>query len=125
MSLEFWGLVSGPVIIIRHFSSMERRTFPSPLLKHVRIVPLSAAHLEQTGNLASLGVQVDVVETGSGSQTRHGGHVADQGVDEFRTSGQSNSVDGQGESSGDTLLVGVIRQGQSGLGHTDGEMSVA
>ena len=79
--------------------------------------------LEETGNVTSLGVQVNVVESRTGGQTRHGRHVTDQGVDKVGTSRESDLADGKSEPSGDTLLARVIGQRQGGLGHADVEVA--
>ena len=61
--------------------------------------------LKETLNLPRLRVQINVVESGSSGQTRHGRHVTDQGVNEGGTGGQTNPVDGQRETGGNTLLL--------------------
>jgi hypothetical protein len=86
-------------------------------------VPSIVDRLEQTGDVTSLWVQVDIVESRTSGKTGHGGHVSDQGVDKVGSRRQPDLVDGQGEAGRDTLLGRVIGQGQSGLGHTDGKVT--
>jgi hypothetical protein len=92
--------------------------------------------LEETGDVSSLGVEVDVVEARTGGEAGHGGHVANERVDERGAGGQADIADGQGEAcllvgsevrltSWNTLLGGVVRQRQSSLGHADRKGRVA
>jgi hypothetical protein len=53
--------------------------------------------LEETGDVASLGVEVNVVEAGTGGETGHGGHVADERVDERSTGRETDVANGQSE----------------------------
>lgn len=64
--------------------------------------------LEQSSNVTGLGVQINVVESRTGGETRHGRHASDQGVDKVGTGRKSDLVDWQGESGGNTLFAGVI-----------------
>ncbi|GFZ51903.1 hypothetical protein JCM24511_09672 [Saitozyma sp. JCM 24511] len=81
--------------------------------------------LEETLDVPGLRVQVNVVEARPGGETWHGGHVSHEGVDEAGAGGETDVADREGEPGGDTLPAGVVGEGQSSLGHADGETAVA
>jgi hypothetical protein len=108
-------------LVCGHYTLSE--TAPSSV--SVVETPSTFPSLEQARNLARLGVQIDIVEPGSSCQPRHGRHVADQGVDEFRAGGKSDTVDREGEAGRDTLLGRVVGERERGLGHADGQVCVA
>ena len=97
-------------------NGVEQKSPMNPSLSLMR----ETSHLEQSLNLASLGVEVDIVETRSCRQPRHGRHGSNQGVDKAGTGRESDISNRQGEAGGDTLFAGIIREGKSSLGHTDG-----
>lgn len=82
-------------------------------------------NLEQTLDVTSLRVQVDVVETGTRRQTGHSRHGTDQGVDKASSCRKPDVSDRQSKASGDTLFAWVVRERECGLGHTDGQTTVA
>ena len=67
----------------------------------VKILPLDMMglilHLEEANDTACLGVEPDLPEARARAQTRHGLHIAEDGVEEAGTRGQSHSPDGDGE----------------------------
>ena len=52
---------------------------------------------EETDNPAGLGVEADLPETGTGAESRHRLHIAEDGVEEARARRQSYGTDGDGE----------------------------
>jgi len=66
--------------------------------------------LEQTLDLASLEIDVDVHVAGSGGQTRDGLDIGSQGVEVAGTGGHANVTNGDLEACGRTLESGVVRQ---------------
>ena len=52
---------------------------------------------EETDNPAGLGVEADLPETGTGAESRHRLHIAEDGVEEACTCGEAHRADGDGE----------------------------
>jgi hypothetical protein len=82
-------------------------------------------NLEQTLNLASLEVDVDVQVAGSGGQTGDGLDVGCESVQVAGAGGHSHVADGHFEACGRAFEGGVVGERVLRLGDADGEVAVA
>ena len=73
--------------------------------------------LEQAGNLAGLDIHVDTAISGVSSGAGHHGDGAGHGAQELRAAVLQNVADEQTPAGGNTLLGGIVGQGQVGLDH--------
>lgn len=86
---------------------------------------LNSTRLEQTVDLTSLGINVDIEVTRSRRQTRNGLDIGSQSVKITSTGGHTDIPDGDGEAGGGTLKLGVVAERVLGLGNADGQVTEA
>ena len=80
--------------------------------------------LEQAGNLTGLGVDVNAAVCGVSSSTGHHGDGTSHGAQELSAAVLQNVTDEQTPAGGNTLLGGIVGQGQVGLNHHGAVVSV-
>ena len=78
---------------------------------------------EKSQDLLIFQIQIDVIDAGSGGQSRHGAHGSNQRVEEPCPHGRPDVPDGYFEPRGRPLLGRVGWERQVGLGHADGQVA--
>src|SRR5918997_1510685 len=101
---------------------MRRSSVVAPCSAVTSILPCPARRdLEEPDDLA-LGVDVDVLATGSRRKAGHRPHLAREGRDESRSRGQANLADGEAEARRAALERGVVAERVLALGHADRQL---
>lgn len=82
------------------------------LMKILHLDEARGGRSEEANDAACLGVESNLPEAWARAKTGHGLHVAENGVEEARASGEADGADGDRKPCGDALELRVVGEGE-------------